>query len=387
MYFLKNIIFGCNLQFGGKEMNIGIPKEILAEERRISLTAQGVYSLVKEGHKVYIEKGAGLNSRFSDEDFQKMGGEIVFSHEEVFKRSDLIIKVMPITEEETEFLRAEQMIFSFLMTSLLTRNAIENLIKNKVTAVGTELIEIAPKYRPLLVAMGEIAGNMMPQIAGRFLQCDNGGRGIAIGGFPGIPPATIAILGAGQLGFNTAKSFLGLGAQVIVLDEDVSRLRYIYKGLEGRIITSVANHYSIERALKFADVFIGAVYQPNQRTPILISEDQLKLMKKGALIIDASIDHGGCVATSRPTTHSDPVFIKQEILHYCVPNIPSVVARTASRAMNNIVLPFVLSIGRDGIKATCKTNSILASGIYIHDGKCTNNGVADLYDLEYREYK
>lgn len=381
----KNVIIRS--LFGGKKMTIGIPKEILAEERRISLTAQGVYSLVKEEHKVYIEKGAGIDSRFSDEDFQKMGGEIVFSHEEVFKRSDLIIKVMPPTEKETKLLRAEQMIFSFLLTGLQTKGAIENLITNKVTAVGTELIEIAPKYRPLLVAMGEIAGNMMPQIAGRFLQCDNGGRGIAIGGFPGIPPATIVVLGAGQLGYNSAKSFLGLGAQVIILDEDISRLRYIYNQLSGRVITSIANHYSIERALKIADVFIGAIYQSNQRTPILITEDQLKLMKKGALIIDASIDHGGCVETSHPTTHSDPVFIKEGILHYCVPNIPAVVARTASRAMNNIVLPYVLSIARDGIKETCSNNKILASGIYILEGKCTNKGVAELFDLDYQECK
>ena len=368
-------------------MNIGIPKEILAEERRISLTAQGVYSLAKEGHQVYIEKGAGLDSRFSDEDFQKMGGEIVFTHEEVFKRSDLIIKVMPPTEAESEFLRSEQMIFSFLLTGLLSRSIINNLLENKVTAVGTELIEISPKYRPLLVAMGEIAGNMMPQIAGRFLQCDTGGRGIAIGGFPGIPPATVVILGAGQLGLNSAKSFLGLGAQVIVLDENISRLRVIYKELKGQVATAVANHYSLERALKFADVFIGAVYQPNQKTQILITEDHLKLMKKGALIIDASIDQGGCVASSRPTTHSDPVFIKEGILHYCVPNIPAVVARTASRAMNNIVLPFVMSIARDGINETCRTNKTLASGIYIHDGKCTSKGVAEFFDVEYREYK
>lgn len=368
-------------------MNIGIPKEILAEERRISLTAQGVYSLVKEGHQVYIEKGAGLDSRFSDEEFQKMGGEIVFTHEEVFKRSDLIVKVLPPTEAESEFLHSEQMIFSFLLIGLLTRRSLENLLNKKVTAIGTELIELAPKYRPLLVAMGEIAGNMMPQIAGRFLQCDNGGRGIAIGGFPGIPPATIVILGAGQLGYNTAKAFTGLGAQVIVLDEDISRLRFIYRELKGQVITSIANHYSIERALKFADVFIGAIYQPSQRTPILISEDHLKLMKKGALIIDASIDHGGCVATSRPTTHSDPVFIKEGILHYCVPNIPAVVARTASRAMNNIVLPLVLSIARDGMKETCRTNQILASGIFAHDGKCTKKGVAELFDVAYYDYK
>lgn len=368
-------------------MNIGIPKETLAEERRISLTPQGVYSLVKDGNKVYIEKDAGKDGRFSDEDFQEMGGEIVFSRQEVFQRSDLVIKVMPPTEHEAQFVKEGQMIFSFLMLGLQTKGAIDQLIQNKVTAIGTELIEIAPRYRPLLVAMGEIAGNMMPQIAGRFLQCDNGGRGIAIGGFPGIPPATIVILGAGHLGYHSAKAFVGLGAQVIVLDDDIARLRYINNELKGRVITAIANHYSIQRALQFADVFIGAVYQPNQRTPILITADQVRLMKRGALIIDAAIDHGGCVETSRPTTHSDPVFLKDGVLHYCVPNIPSVVARTASRAMNNIVLPLISSIARDGIEQTCRSNRILNSGIYIHQGKCNHKAVAGLFDLKYEPFK
>ncbi|MCD4664220.1 MAG: alanine dehydrogenase [Bacteroidales bacterium] len=363
-------------------MNIGIPKEILSEEKRISLTAQGVYSLVKEDHNVYIETGAGLDSRFSDEDFQKMGGEIVFSPEEVYRRSDLIVKVMPPTEEETEFLQAEQMIFSFLQLGLQTKGAIENLLSRNVTAIGTDLIEVAPKYRPLLVAMTEIAGNMMPQIAGRFLQCDTGGRGIALGGFPGIPPATIIILGAGNLGFNSAKNFLGLGAQVIVLDEDVTRLRYIENQFGGRVITAVANHYSLEKALKSADVFLGSVFQAGKKTPILITEEYLKQMQKGALVIDAAIDHGGCVETSRPTTHSDPVFIKEGIIHYCVPNIPAAVARTASRAMNNIALHFILEIARDGIRKICESNPTLASGIYIHNGRCINKGVADCFDLK-----
>lgn len=368
-------------------MNIGIPKEILAEEKRISLTSHGVYSLVKEGHKVYIEKGAGLDSSFSDEDFQKMGGEIVFSHEEAFQRADLIVKVMPPTVEESKLLHSGQMIFSFLQLGFQTRETIETLLSNEVTAVGIDLIEMAPKYRPILVAMSEIAGNMMPQIAGRFLQCDQGGRGIAIGGFPGIPPSTVVILGAGNLGFNTAKSFLKLGAQVIVMDEDISRLRYIDSELDGRAITSIANHYTLERALKIADVFIGAIYQKNRKTPILIKEENLSLMKKGSLIIDASIDHGGCVATSRPTTHSDPIFTKDGILHYCVPNIPAAVARTSSRAMGNLVLPFILSIVRHGIREACCTNEILTSGIYIHENKCTNRAVADLFDLNYQEYK
>ncbi len=368
-------------------MNIGIPKEIFPDEKRISLTAQGVYSLVKEGHNVFIEKGAGVDSSFTDEDFQKMGGEIVFSPDEVYKRSDLIVKVMPLTKQETELLRPEQMIFSFLQMTFQTKGALANLIDKKVTAIGTELIEIAPKYRPVLVAMSEIAGNMMPQIAGRFLQGDKGGRAIAIGGFPGIPPSTIVILGAGNLGFNTAKNFVNLGAQVIVLDEDVSRLRHIENELGGGVITSIANHYSIEKALKSADVFIGAVFQSSKKAPILITREQVKMMKKGSLIIDASIDHGGCVETSRPTTHSDPVFVEENVIHYCVPNITAAVARTSSGALNNIVLPFILEIARDGLKATCENNSTLITGMYIHKGKCINKGIADLFNFEYYKHK
>ncbi|NOZ60666.1 MAG: alanine dehydrogenase [Calditrichaeota bacterium] len=368
-------------------MNIGIPKEILAEEHRISLTSQGVYSLVKEGHNVFIEHGAGEVSRFSDENFQKMGGQIVFSPEEIYKRSDLIVKVMPLTVEETKLLGSDQMIFSFLQLRFQSKEALENLIEKNVSAVGTELIEFGPKYRPLLVAMSEIAGNMLPQIAGRFLQSNNGGRGIAIGGFPGIPPATAVILGAGTLGFNAAKYFLALGAQVIVLDDDLIRLRYIEEHLRGNIITSVANHYSLERALKFADVFVGAIYQANKRTPIVITEELLKEMKKRALIIDASIDQGGCVETSRPTTHSDPVFVKHDILHYCVPNIPSATARTSSRAMNNIVLPIVQSIARIGVVETCRQNNALQTGTYIFNGKCVNRGLANIFDLPYEKFE
>jgi len=234
--------------------------------------------------------------------------------------------------------------------------------------------------------MSEIAGNMMPQIAGRFMQNDQGGRGIAIGGFPGIPPSTVVILGAGNLGYNTAKSFLKMGAQVFVMDDDISRLRYIDNEFDGRAITTIVNHYTLERALRISDVFIGAVYQKNSKTPTIITEENLSMMKKGALIIDASIDHGGCVATSRPTTHSDPVFTKHGILHYCVPNIPAAVARTSSRAMGNLVLPFVLSIVRHGIRETCRSNDVLTTGIYIHEGQCTNKAVAELFDLNYQEY-
>jgi len=385
--FLTGQIYLQNLFLMEVQMNIGIPKEILPDENRIPLTTEGIYPLIKEGHQVFIERGAGAGSRFSDEDFQKIGAQVVFSPVEVYQRSDLIVKVMPPTEEETEIVRSGQIIFSFLQLRFQTKQKLEALNKKKVTAIGIELIESAPGYRPFSIAMSEIAGNMIPQIAGHFMQSNRGGRGIAIGGFPGIPPSTVVILGAGTLGFNTAKNFLALGAQVIVLGENLNRLRAIENKLTGKITTSIANHYSIEKNLKLADVFVGAIFQINKITPVVITEGLLKEMKKGSLIIDADIVQGGCVETSRPTTLSDPVFEKHGILHYCVPNIPSAAARTSSHAMNNIVLPLILSIARHGILETCRQSSALQTGLYLFEDKYVNRGVAEIFDLPYKKFE
>lgn len=368
-------------------MNIGIPKEILIEEKRISLAPQGVYSLIKEGHKVFIEKGAGLDGHFYDEDFQKVGGEIVYSHEEAFQRADLIVKVMPPTVDEVDLLHADQTIFSFLQLGLRTPQSMEKLLKNQVTAIGTELIETDNGHKPMLEAMSEIAGSMMPQIAGRFLECSHGGRGITISGVAGIPPANIVILGVGNVGIHAANAFIGLGAQVYVLDKDIQKLRYIDTHFHKRAITAVSNSYNIERALRFADVVIGSVFEYGKRTPIVVTKDLLSLMKQRSLIIDVAIDQGGSFETSRPTTHSDPVFVEQGIIHYCVPNIPAVVARTASRALNNVILPFILRIGEEGLQQALQSDPELKRGVFIHDGNCTNKNIADIFGLPYRNLK
>ncbi len=368
-------------------MNFSIPKEVSIEERRISLTPQGVYSLVKEGHTVYIETGAGLEGHFYDEDFQKAGGEIVYSHEEAFKRADLIVKVMPTTHEECKLLEPEQIIFSFLQLGLRASKCMNNLIAQKVTSFGTEMIETENGHKPLLETMSEIAGSMLPQIAGHFLECTHGGRGITISGVPGIPPATIAIIGVGSVGIHAAEAFVALGAQVYVLDKDLRKLRDIDNYFHKRVITLISNQFNIERIITFADVIIGAVYEYGKKPPILITDDLLSSMKSGALLIDVAIDQGGCFETSRPTTHSNPTYVKEGIIHYCVPNIPASVARIASRALNNVILPYLLQIGNKGLQKVLASEDELRRGLITLNGQCTVKNIADLFNLPYQEFK
>ncbi len=368
-------------------MNIGIPKEISIEEKRIFLAPQGIYSLVKEGHKVYIEKGAGLDGHFYDEDFQKVGAEIVFSHEEAFKRADLVVKVMPPTEEECELLRENHIVFSFLQLALRTVKGMQALIDKKITSIGIELIETVDGKKPVLEVIGEIAGSMLPQIAGRYLEGTHGGRGITISGVPGIPPASIVILGVGNIGSHAVEAFLGLGAQVYVLDTDIQQLRYIDLHSRKRAITAVSNSFNIERALKFADVVISSVYEYGKKTPVIVTKEMLSFMKQGALVIDVAIDQGGSLETSRPTTHSDPIYNVDGIIHYCVPNISSAVSRTASRALNNVILPYILEIGEIGLQHVLKTNQELLKGVFSHDGYCTNKGIANIFSTPFKELK
>ncbi|MEE4310620.1 MAG: alanine dehydrogenase [candidate division KSB1 bacterium] len=366
-------------------MDIGIPKEISIEEKRISLTPQGVYTLVNEGHRVYIEKDAGKDGHFYDEDFQKVGGEIVYTHEEAFKRADLILKVMPPTCEECKLMSSGKTVFSFLQLALRNPECMNILVENGVTTIATELIETDMGHKPLLETMGEIAGSMLPQIAGQYLECTHGGRGITISGVPGIPPASVVIIGVGNIGIRAAEAFLGLGAQVFGLDRDIQRLCEVDRYFRKRLVTSVANPYNIERALQFGDVIIGSVYEYGKKPSMLITKEQLKLMKQGSLLMDVSIDQGGCFETSRPTTHSDPTYTKDGIIHYCVPNIPASVARIASRALNNVVLPYAREIGKTNIQDIMKSDKTLSRGLITYDGHCTNSRIADMFKLPYKQ--
>jgi alanine dehydrogenase len=368
-------------------MRIGIPKETYHEERRVALTPAGVDSLTRLGHKVFIESGAGLGSNFSDEDFIKTGATIVFNQEEVYKNSELIIKVAPLKLKETELLQENQVIFSFLHLAVGEKKIIQHLLNKKITAIGYELIE-KDGTLPVLNAMSEIAGQLSIQVAERYLESFNkGGRGILMGGIPGVAPAAVVIIGAGVVGTTAARAAMGRGAQVIVLDNDMQRLRKIELMFRKRITTVMANPYTISRGVKFADVLIGSILIKGEKTPHLVSEEMVKQMKKGAVIVDVSIDQGGCIETSRLTSISDPVFLAHNVIHYCVPNMPSLVSRTASYGLNNSSIGYIINIAENGLANSLLGDAGLAKGVCTYRGYCSNEAIANVFKVEYRRLR
>ncbi len=348
-------------------MNIGIPVE-LSGDNRLALTPESVALLVESGNSVFVETKAGDKIHFFDEKFEKAGAKIVFAHEEVFGRSELVVKAEKLTEEEVDFVKEEQIIMAFHHLAVLPQETIEKLIEKKTTVIGYELIEDENGQLPVLYPTSEIAGQMSIQIAAEYLKIIRGGRGIVLGGIPGVPPAVIVIIGAGTVGRNACMAALGAGAQVIVLDRDINKLREIERLFQKRVITSLANRKSIEKAISLADVVIGAVLIKGEKSPHVITKDMLKLMKKGSLIIDLSIDQGGCVETSRPTTPQSPVFRVKGITHYCIPNIPSCVGWTGTLALNNVLFPYVELLCENGLEKALQKSYALRKGIYIYRG-------------------
>jgi alanine dehydrogenase len=368
-------------------MKIGIPKENLLEERRVGLAPAGVDSLVRSGHTVFIESEAGAASNFSDDDYQKVGAVIVYNPEEVFLRSEMIVKVAPIAKKENDLLQENQILFSFLHLAVGARSTIDTLLTKCVTAIGYELIE-HNNTLPVLNSMSEIAGQLSIQVSERYLETFNkGGRGILMGGIPGVAPAAVVILGAGVVGTTAARAALGRGAQVIVIDKDLNRLRRIDSQFRKRVTTVMANPYTITRGVKFADVLIGAVLIKGEKTPHLVTEDMVKQMKKGAVVVDVSIDQGGCIETSRITTLSDPVFIYNDVIHYCVPNMPAMVSRTASYGLTNAALAYIQNIADNGLSNALVSDSGFAKGVCTHNGYCSNEAIANVFDLEYRRLR
>lgn len=365
-------------------MRIGIPKEILLEEKRVALAPAGVDSLVRAGHTVYIETNAGDGSHFSDDDFIKTGATIVYSAEEVYQRSELIVKVSPIGDEELKYLQENQTLFSFLHLAVGKQHTVGTLLDKKITAIGYELIENNGRL-PILHSMSEIAGQIAIQVSERYLESSiKGGRGVLLGGITGVAPAAVVIVGAGVVGTTAARAALGRGAQVIVIDNDLQRLRTIDLSFKKRVTTVMANPYTISRGVKFADVLIGAVLIKGEKAPHLVSEEMVKQMKRSAVIVDVSIDQGGCIETSRITTLSDPVFIKHNIIHYCVTNMPALVPRTASYGLNNAVLKYVHNIADNGLADALISDEGLSRGVCTYKGYVSNEKIADIFDLEYR---
>jgi len=366
-------------------MNIGIFNESKNGESRVGLTPGKVLNLVERGHTVYFEKGAGNASYFTDEEYINAGAKVQYSAEEVFGRADMAVKVSALTIEEVEMLHENQIVLSFLNLVTQSKGIIKGLVSKKVTAIGYEIIEEDDGELPVLTTMSEISGQMAIHIAGHLLEAPQGGRGITIGGVPGVRPANILIIGAGVVGTNATRAALGMGAQVHIMDVDIKKLRVIENKFNKMVLTSMCNRYNLERFLPSTDVIIGAVLVHGDITPHVITEDMLKFMKKGSVIIDVSIDQGGCVETSRPTNVIHPTFMREGIIHYCVPNMPSLVPRTSTYALTNTSKNYIYSIADKGLEECIKTDRTLVRGIYTYKEKCTNRRLCVNFELDYLE--
>jgi alanine dehydrogenase len=350
-------------------MNICIPKERRESDFRVALTPAGVKLLVQAGHTCYIEHEAGVGSGFTDYDYQQAGGKIAYRGEEVFGRADLLIKVSRPTVEEFEWLREGSMIAGFLHLASASPLKIKTLIEREITAIGWEIIQEDNGKLPVLQPISQVAGRMIPQIAATLAQNNSGGKGILLGGVPGVPPAEVVILGAGTVGTAAARTFIGMGANVYVLDQDLDRLQNLDRLLSGRVITMVSHDFNLEKVCRFADVLVGAVLVPGKRTPILITRQMIESMRPRSIVMDISIDQGGCVETSRPTTHYNPTFVEADVIHYCVPNMTGVLGRTATHALNNATWPFIKMLAELGLEQALEISAALRRGIYTRNGE------------------
>lgn len=363
-------------------MEFGVLKEVRDLEKRVGLTPAGVVALTDAGHTVYVERDAGAAAGFRDEHYRAVGAQIVYSAAEAFGRADVVLKVARPTVQEHQLFRAGQAILAFFHLSVASPDLHAALAGAEITAISYELIQEEDGTLPVLVPMSEVAGRLAPIIAGQLLTNKEGGRGILLSGIPGVPRAIVVILGSGTLGRNAARAFVGLGAQVIVLDSDIKKLELVDAMFGGTVSTMVANTYNLNRVVSFVDVLLGAVLLPGQRAPVLITREMVRKMRPGSVIIDFSIDQGGCVETSRPMTLRDPTFIAEGVVHFCVPNITSTVARTASHALTNSALPYLLAIGERGLEAALLDNKALRTGVKMYRGKITSQRLASALGRE-----
>ncbi len=349
-------------------MNIGIPKERRQFEFRVGLSPAGVEMLNQHGHVIYVEHDAGLSAGFVDAEYQKAGAKIVYSPHEVFGRADLLLKIARPVQSEIEMLNPGATLMGLLHLASTRQDRIEALLKNKITSVAYEEICLPDGNLPVLRSLSQIGGIMTAQISARILQSNFGGKGILLGGVAGVPPAEVVILGAGTAGTCAAKSFMGLGAHVTVLDKNLEPLQHIAERYP-HAVTMISTPRNIERVCAYADVVIGAVLIPGERAPIVLTRDHMKRMKPRSLFIDLSIDQGGCAETSRPTSHDQPTFVEEGIIHYCVPNVPSVVARTATHAFVNAAMPFVREVANYGVEQAMTKDPAIEAAVNTHQGE------------------
>ncbi len=363
-------------------MIIGIPREVKDRENRVSATPVAVHEYISQGHDVVVETGAGAGSGFADDEYAAEGAEIVGTHAEVFARADMIVKVKEPIAEEYDLLREGQILYTYLHLANdepLTRT----LIERKVQAIAYETVQLENRHLPLLAPMSEVAGRMSVQVGAHYLESPSGGVGTLLGGVPGVAPAEVVVIGGGAVGTNAAKMALGLGANVTIIELSLERLRYLDDVLHGRINLLGSNRKRIADAVSNADLVIGSVLIPGARAPKLVTADMVSAMTPGSVMVDVAIDQGGCFETSKPTTHSNPTFLVDGVIHYCVTNMPGAVARTSTLALSTVTVPYGIRVANQGFIAAVSGDAALGRGVNVMDGKVTYKGVADAFDLPY----
>ena len=366
------------------ELFIGLPKETYLSEKRVCLTPDAVTALTANGHRIVVETGAGDGANYTDKEYSEAGAKISYNVEEAFK-CNIVLKVAPPTEKEIEYLNPQTILISSLQLKTQTKKYFESLAKKKITAVAFDYIKDDHDSYPIVKSLSEIAGTAAVLIAGELMSGVNKGNGLLFGNIGGVPPTNVVIFGAGTVGEFAARSAIGLGARVKVFDNSISKLRKLQHNLNSPIYTSTIQPKSVAKALMRCDVAIGAIRGKN-RSPIIATETMIEQMKEGAIIVDVSIDRGGCFETSKVTSHSTPTFVKHGVIHYCVPNIPSRYARTASVSISNIFTPYLLNIAEEGgFENAARFDKSLRNGMYFYHGILTNKSVADWFNIPFRD--
>lgn len=362
-------------------MDIGVPREIHRHEHRVGLSPFAVAWLTKQGHNVLVESKAGSTSWFSDQDYERAGAQVVYNTDEVYKRADLVCRVNGVTPEEIEFLGRDSVMCAFHHLAVCPKEHVERLMALGSTIIGYEIVRDSAGGFPVLDPMSAIGGQFAVQVAASLLQNGEGGRGILLGNAPGVPPPTVLVIGGGTAGYTAARQAHVSGAHVIVLDSNPRRLREIHHRFEGQVVTALPGHERLEQFTRIADVIIGAVLVPGAKTPWVVTEKMVSGMKPGSVIVDLSIDQGGCVETSRPTSLDDPTYVVHGVVHYCVPNMTANIARTASRAIAGAALPMLGDIADRGLDEALRNDPGLAEGVYMYKGKLTHPKVAEVLRL------
>ena len=365
-------------------MEVGLPKEVKDNEYRVGLVPSGVHALVEDGSRVWVQKGAGDGAGFADEEYVAAGAKIVERANDVYERCEMIVKVKEPTPQEYPLLRKGQIIFSYLHLAPLPELT-QALLRSEATGLAYETIRDTHGGLPLLTPMSEIAGRMSVVVGSYFLQKGHGGRGVLLGGVPGVCPARVVIIGAGTVGMNAAKMAIGMGAQVVVLDIDLDRLRHLDDIFFGRVETKLSNAYNVAEAVERADLLIGAVLLPGASTPKLVTRGMISRMQAGSVVVDVAVDQGGCIETTRPTSHSDPVYAVNGVVHYCVTNMPGAMPRTSTIALTNATLPYVKKIATLGLKEAINDNPLLRDGVNTYAGHVVCKPVAESQGLAYSE--